>query len=317
MSGTSNTTYYIGIDVGGTGIKAGLFDAGANVVFETREATQRSAGPDVVVDQVLALARRLEDEGRERFGGRASALGVATLGIVDEAAGTARYSAAIGWKDVPLRALLEDATGLPVAFGHDLRAAALAESRLGAGVGYEDFLFVALGTGIGGAVVLDGTPRAGVHGRAGEIGHVPVSVGQHACACGGIGCLETIASARGIADRYEELTGSAVSAAEVAARALAGEQAATQVWSTAVSGLSEALAAAVNLLDPGAIILGGGVTLAGAAFIEPLNVDLRKRLTLGAPPPVLTAKFGDRSALVGAAMLASSLVADVTGVGSA
>jgi glucokinase len=125
---------------------------------------------------------------------------VAVPGIVDEAAGLAVFSQNLGWRDAPLRDMIAERTGLPTAFGHDVRTGALAEARLGAGRGCGDSLFLTIGTGISAALLLDGRPYS-AHGYAGEIGHVDVGRSEP-CACGATGCLEAIASAAAIARRH-------------------------------------------------------------------------------------------------------------------
>jgi glucokinase len=306
-SGTGTTArYFVGVDIGGTGIKAGLFDADLGMRLEFRIPTPRSSGPDEVVAAVLDAVRDAATRGERLFGAGPAAVGLAVLGLIDEPAGVAISSAAVGWRDVPLRGLVEEAAGVPVGFGHDLRAAALAEARLGAGQGLDSFMFVALGTGIGAAVMLDGEPLSGAHGRAGEIGHIAVAGHADPCGCGGHGCLETVASARAIAARYARRTGAVppVSAAEVARLVRLHDPDAVTVWAEAVDALSEVLAGCVTALDPGSVVLGGGLALSGELLLAPLRSALASRVTLGPPPPVTVTALGDNAALVGAGLLA-------------
>jgi glucokinase len=185
----------IALDLGGTALKAGLVDPAGETLRALHRPSRRQEGPDAVVAGLLAAVDELRAEAEP------AAVGLVVPGVVDEAAGVAVFSANFGWRELPLRALLEERTGLPVAFGHDVRAGGLGEGALGAARGVRDFLFLALGTGIAGAAVLDGRPYAG-GGFAGEMGHVVVEPGGRACGCGARGCLETIASARAIAERY-------------------------------------------------------------------------------------------------------------------
>lgn len=299
------TGYLAGVDVGGTSVKAGLLAPDGTVLHERRLPTPTAEGSEAVVAAVLDAARALVSEGRERLGGDPLGLGVAVLGLVDEEHGVARRSAAVGWRDVPLRDLLRDAVGVPVTVGQDLRAGALAEARLGAGRGVPGFLFVALGTGVGGAVVLDGTPLPGAAGRAAEIGHLVVrAAGDTRCGCGSRGCLETVASATALRRRYQELTGHPLDAARIAEAVRQGEPAARRVWDSTVDALAEALTDCVVLLDPAAVVMGGGVSLAGDLLLDPLRDALARRLPFGSPPPVRAAALGDRAALIGAGLLA-------------
>src|SRR5690606_28629842 len=139
-------------DVGGTGMKAALVGAGGELLHQARRATGRERGPEAVVAGILDFAADLHAHGTGRYGRPASAVGLAVPGIVDPGTGTAVYAANLGWRDVPLRALLtERLGGIPVAIGHDVRTGGLAEGRIGAGRGADRFLFVPLGTGIAGA----------------------------------------------------------------------------------------------------------------------------------------------------------------------
>jgi glucokinase len=306
--------YFVGVDVGGTAIKAGLFAADLGLHLEFRAPTPLEDGPDAVVAAVLTAVTDAVARGGQHFGTPPAAVGLAVLGLVDEAAGVAKASAATGWRDVPLRALVEKSVPVPVGFGHDVRTAALAEARLGDGRGVHSFLFIALGTGIGAALVFDGQPFAGAHGQAGEIGHLPVRGHHDPCLCGGAGCLETIASARAIAARYGQRAASrpgagpaaamVLSAAQVAELVKRGDPDATAVWTDAVDGLAEVLARYVAIVDPAALVIGGGLAQSGEQLLAPLRIALQQRLTLDRPPPVTVGALGDRAALVGAGLLA-------------
>jgi glucokinase len=162
-----------------------------------------------------------------------------------------------------------------------------------------DFLFLAVGTGIAGAAVLDGRPYAG-GGYAGEIGHVIIEPGGRECGCGARGCLETIASARAIAERY----GGDASAADVAARCAAGEERACAVWQEAIEALAHALAMYVSVLAPEVIVVGGGLSEAGEQLLGPLDSALGERLSFHRRPRLRRAALGDQAGRLGAALLA-------------
>lgn len=159
-------------------MKAALVGADGDLLYQARRATGRERGPQAVVETILGFAAELRAYGAEHLGGPAVAAGVAVPGIVDAAHGIAVYAANLGWSDVPLRRLLGDRLGgIPVALGHDVRTGGLAEGRIGAGQGADRFLFVPLGTGIAGAIGIDGGVEEGAHGFAGEIGHIVVRPG--------------------------------------------------------------------------------------------------------------------------------------------
>ncbi len=200
--------HVIALDVGGTGMKAALVGAGGELLHQARRPTGRERGSDAVVEGILGFAADLRAHGIRELGEPASAAGVAVPGIVDEAEGIAAFAANLGWRDVPLRALLtERLGGVPVALGHDVRTGGLAEGRIGAGRGADRFLFVPLGTGIAGAIGIDGRVEAGAHGFAGEIGHIVVRPGGAACPCGQRGCLERFASASAVSQAWAATCG--------------------------------------------------------------------------------------------------------------
>ena len=283
------------------------------------------------MDGIVALAGDLAAEGRRRFGADGVAgVGLAVPGLVDEARGVALRAVNLPWRDLALAKVASGRLGLPVLLSHDVRAAAAAEAALGAGRGADDFLFVAIGTGIGAAIVHGGRPFLGAHGRAGELGHVVVEPGGPPCACGARGCLEAIASAaaierayaaagggrgragdgggdrddaaRGVGDR--EGAGDGASAREVAALAQADDPVAREVWARAARALGAALADAVALLDPGLVVVGGGLAEAGAQLLDPVAAELAARSRLGPPPRVVAAELGADAGCRGAALLA-------------
>lgn len=293
------------LDVGGTVMKAALMTADGDSVASDRRPTRRDEGPDAVVATIARVTADLLAHA-ESLGVDVAAIGVVVPGIVDEDAGVARYSANLGWRDVPLRARLSEHVGRPVVLGHDVRAGAIAEQAVGAGRGSRTLLFVPIGTGIGGAVVRDGVADVGSHFCAAEVGHLVVRPDGPPCGCGGRGCVESIASARAIAERYRELVGAdaTLEAAAVAAAAATGDRAAAKVWDEALAALADGLVAAITMVDPDTIVLGGGLTHAGDALLEPLRRAITARLTFQVAPRVALAELGDEAGCRGAALLA-------------
>jgi len=295
----------IAIDVGGTGIKAALVDhTNFAVRHAERHPTGAERGPDAVLDTVLRVASGLAERAAAD-GLVARAVGIVVPGIVDEARGVAVCSTNLGWRDVPLAAVVADRLGLPAQIGHDVRAGGLAESRLGAGRDVDDLLFVPIGTGIAAAHVVAGRALAGAHRAACELGHVVVRPAGRQCRCGRRGCLEAEASARAVGERYAELTGSAATTAEVASRALSGEPAATEVWRHTVDALADGLLTAITLFDPEWIVVGGGLAQAGDQLLAPLREALDVRRTFEAAPTLVPAALGDQAGCLGAALLAA------------
>ncbi|WP_438486488.1 ROK family protein [Streptomyces sp. S186] len=303
--------HVIALDVGGTGMKAALAGADGTLLYEARRPTGRERGPEAVVETILGFAAELRDLGRERFGGTALAAGLAVPGIVDEATGTAVYAANLGWRDVPLRALLSQRLGgVPVALGHDVRTGGLAEGRIGAGRDADRFLFVPLGTGIAGAIGIGGRIEAGAHGSAGEIGHIVVRPGGPACGCGQRGCLETVASAAAVGRDWAAASGDPRAGAADCAQAVAsGDPRAREVWQAAVDALADGLVTGLTLLDPRTLIIGGGLAEAGDTLFAPLRAAVAARVTFQQLPSIVPAALGDAAGCLGAGLLAWDLLA--------
>ena len=291
-------------------MKAALVGASGELLHQARRATGRERGPDAVVEGILDFAADLRAYGAEHLGEPASAAGVAVPGIVDAEHGIAAYAANLGWRDVPLRALLtERLAGVPVALGHDVRTGGLAEGRIGAGRGADRFLFVPLGTGIAGAIGIAGRVEAGAHGFAGEIGHIVVRPGGTPCPCGQHGCLERYASAAAVSEAWAAACGDPdADAADCAKAVRSGDPRAVQVWQNAVDALADGLVTALTLLDPRTLIIGGGLAEAGETLFTPLRDAVRQRITFQKLPTIVPAALGDTAGCLGAGLLAWDLL---------
>jgi glucokinase len=301
---TTARSVVIALDVGGTGMKCALVRPDGTVHHAERHPTHADRGPGAVIENILGVAAGLA--GRARADGLDPvAAGVAVPGVVDEENGVAVWSANVGFRNVPLRSLLADRLGLPAVLGHDVRVGGIAEARLGAGRGQRHVLFVAIGTGIAAALVVQGAGYAGAHGAAGEIGHIVVRPGGAACGCGARGCLEAEASAKAVGRRYAELSGEpAATAFDVVTRAGAGDELAGQVWRQAIEALADGLITSQALYDVGVLVLGGGLAEAGEALLEPLRAAFRERITFHREPEIVRAALGDNAGCLGAALLA-------------
>ncbi|MBQ0847439.1 ROK family protein [Streptomyces sp. BH-SS-21] len=308
--------HVIALDVGGTGMKAALVGADGELLHQARRSTGRERGPDSVVESILAFAADLRAHGEDHLGEPAAAAGVAVPGIVDADRGIAAYAANLGWRDVPLRKLLsERLSGAPVALGHDVRTGGLAEGRIGAGRGADRFLFVPLGTGIAGAIGIDGRVEAGAHGFAGEIGHVVVRPGGAPCPCGQHGCLERYASAAAVSEAWAEASGDRdADAADCAKAVESGAPRARAVWQDAVDALADGLVTALTLLDPRVLIIGGGLAEAGETLFTPLRAAVERRVTFQKLPSIVPAALGDTAGCLGAGLLAWDLLATTSEV---
>jgi glucokinase len=287
----------VALDVGGSAMKGAVLDEQGRTAGFRRWSTPRSEGPDAVLGAVLEAVDELLHEA-----GSAVAVGLVVPGLVDDQAGIALYSENIGWRDVPFRELVAERSGLPVGFGHDVRAGGLAERTMGSACGTDDVLFMPIGTGISGAMYVAGNLINNKY--AGEIGHIDIGSGEP-CACGAHGCLETVASGASIANRYNRTTGgSAAGAHDVLKLMLAGDPTAAMVWDQAVDALARALATYTSLLAPELIVIGGGVSGAGEVLLGPLRGRLRELLAWQKEPRIVAALLGENAACLGAGLLA-------------
>jgi len=303
----------LAFDVGGTDVKAALIDGVGAICDVVRVPTPRDGARTAaaVVDLVGELGRKLTANHPHV---RPAAAGLVVPGYVDDEAGIGVYSENLGWTDYPFRDRAQAELGLQVAFGHDVRAAGEAEYRLGAAAPFGDVIVMTLGTGIAGAIFVRGQLYAG-GGMAGEMGHSRVA-DEPDCACGGRGCLEAVASAGAIARRYTRATGVAVTGAkEVRDRARRGDPDAIGVWESALDALALDLSHSVALLAPEAIVLGGGLSEAGADLFDALERRLDALLTFQRRPRLLRASIGENAGVIGAALRARDLVDSRTGPG--
>jgi glucokinase len=296
-----------GVDVGGTTIKAALFDSDGVEYASSKRPTPRHLGPDAVVATMIEAIVELRAQVPEAA--RLQAVGLVVPGIVDAEQGIAVYATNIGWDALPLRQIVAEAIGLPVVLDHDVRAAGLAELELGAGRGLQDVLYVALGTGVAAAVITRGQVLTGATGRAGELGHLPVFPEGEWCACGQRGCTETYASAASVSRRYSAATGSSeVPAEEVLSRAAAGDPIADRIFHDAVTALGRALVHCVLLMDPELILIGGGMAASGGMLLHPLTREVQAGLAWRPAPTISIGRFAGDAGRRGAGLLAWRLL---------
>lgn len=294
----------VAIDVGGTGIKATLVSADGSIspVLRVPTPVRESGGEFALLDTVEAIVAEL--------GGAAAAVGVVVPGVVDDDLGIVRLAGNLGFHDVPLGALLRERLGVPVAFGHDVRAAGLAEHRFGAAAGEDDCVVAIIGTGIAAALFTGGRPVV-AGGYAGEIGHTIVDLGGEPCACGGSGHLESIASAGAITRRYRARgTATIDGARDVLRLTHEGDPVAVAVWSEALDALAVGLQQVITTLAPGRIVLGGGLAEAGDELLVPLRARLAALRSFHREPQLVKAELGDQAGMIGAALMARAVIAE-------
>lgn len=286
------TSLFAGIDVGGTSMKALVVNEAGSMVRQDSHATV-SATIAQLGDVAAALVRDLpEIEG----------IGIVVPGTVDEQRGTVGYASNLDLSKVDIPAVVRAACSRPALLGHDGRGAGLAESLFGAARGHRSSVVIPIGTGISASLCLPGMVWPGDTHQSGEIGHIPVDPGGEPCSCGQRGCLKVYASAKGIARRYEAATGLVVGAREVEQR-LGHDQVADAVWTRAVETLALVLTQITLTLDPGCIVIGGGLSGAGDALLVPLRERVKASLAWREPPQIVASELGDMAGQWGAAVL--------------
>ncbi|MCC3764495.1 ROK family protein [Glycomyces sp. TRM65418] len=248
--------YFIGVKVTGDEVIGVVTDLRA----EVRTAAHRpleSTEPGAVADAIASIVKDLR--GRDLvYQNRCRSLGLAVAGDVDRRTGLVRYSPFLDWHDIPLGDMLGRATGLTTVVENDVKALAIAEWWFGEGAGSDSFALVTVGSGIGGALMLNGGMVAGSYGVAGEIGHLPVSGEEAVCQCGGRGCLETIASERAIVARVRDGVGDPdLTMTEAVRLARDGDPAAHAAFDEAGHAIGLALATVATLVGPELIIVSG------------------------------------------------------------
>ncbi|MFG2099965.1 ROK family protein [Micromonospora echinaurantiaca] len=299
------------LDIGGTKTAAAIVTGRGEILDRVTAATPGRAGASAVLDTAAGLVEQL----RARSAGTpVRALGVGSAGVIDHRSGRVLSATDVltGWAGTDLRGTLRRRLGLPVTVLNDVHAHALGEARHGVATGRDTVLYVAVGTGVGASFVVGGTVLAGAHSAAGHAGHQPSPyAGSLPCTCGGQGHLEAIAAGPGLAGEYARRTGRPVGdLRSVAARAEDGDETARDVVALGGAALGSAVGGLVNLLDPHAVVVGGGVTGLGAPWWQALR-DAVRRETLPslADVPVLVSALGPDAPLLGAASLAWEVVA--------
>jgi glucokinase len=302
------TRLAIGIDLGGTQVRAALIDEGGKIYARAALATQADGGPTVVIGQLKALAAAVSAQvDKERLIG----VGVSSPGPIDTVRGVALSIPTLaGFVDTPFRQMIEHAVGLPVWLENDGIAAALGEWRFGAGANHQSLVYLTVSTGIGGGIVVDGRLLHGRKGLAGHIGHMTIVRDGELCLCGNRGCWEAYASGPAFARRARSRAEGDVStrlAAPIDARtvfeaAAEGDDLALALVAEQADFLGVGLANLLHLYSPEVVILGGGV----ANGFDLLRPGILTRVNTAAMPafrdtPIVRAALGDNSGLVGAA----------------
>lgn len=309
---------WIGVDVGGTKVLAGVVSDEGRVVRTARGATPGRRVDAALIEDVLTEAVQAVADGSPIAG-----VGLAAAGFVEATGERVMFAPHLPWQDEPVRARLSERWQVPVALENDATCAAIAEWEYGAARGAGSALMVTMGTGIGGGLIIDGHVVRGANGMAGEFGHMQVVPDGQRCECGGRGCWEQYSSGNALV-RYarermgheptmlEEFTGGRpdrLTGPMVTRAAEAGDLLARAAFASVGDWLGIGVANLVAAFDPECVVIGGGVSAAGDRLLDPARVALERSLVGAAHrvvPPVLAAHLGPEAGLVGGAALVRS-----------
>lgn len=306
----------IGIDIGGTSVKLGLFETDGTLLFKWEVPTRKEEGGKYILEDVAASIREVLNEKEIHLTDIVGAgMGVPGPVMPD---GHVEVCVNLGWRNVnPQKELSAMLDGMRIRSGNDANVAALGEMWQGGGMGFTDVVMVTLGTGVGGGIIIDGKIIAGKHGLGGEIGHIHIRDEEtEYCNCGGVGCVEQIASATGIAReaRRKMAAGDApsalrkygdqVTAKDVLDEAKAGDALAMEVVEIVGHYLARTLALLTMTVDPEMFVIGGGVSKAGQFLIDVIDKYYQQYTPISPYKGVIgLAKLGNDAGIYGAAKL--------------
>lgn len=310
---------YVGIDLGGTSIKAGLVDESGKILAKASCPTLVERGAKPVVDDMAKLSLEVVEKGGYTLND-VKAIGIGLPGIQDPRTGIVPFCTNLYWHEVPVVEWMHETIDKPVFIDNDATVAGLAESVAGVSAGVKDSVFLTLGTGVGGGIVLNGKVYSGAHGVGSELGHMITVIDGELCTCGNRGCWERYASAtamirmgREAAEKHPEsliytsVSGnlSEITAKVVTDAAKAGDPVACEVFDRYVYHLCVGIVNIINFLDPEVIVLGGGVSHAGAFLLDAVRAKLPSMVFYKTMPyaRIELATLGNDAGIIGAAML--------------
>jgi glucokinase len=308
--------YAVGIDIGGTKIGGALVDQSGSIIRESRVPTP-AQDSDAITDAVVQLIQELSE------GVEVLAVGVAAAGFVDAERSNIVYAPNLSWRNEPLKAKIQSKVAMPVFIENDANAAGWAEYKFGAGAGARHVVMLTIGTGVGGAIIVDGKLLRGGFGLAAELGHVPLNGGDRPCGCGQVGCIEPYGSGTSLLKAARQLAASGeakgyrlaqleeengeLTGAQVYQAIVEQDAGALELLSNLGTALGKTVAGICAVLDPEVVIIGGGVSAAGELILNPIRESYEKHLSAAAFRPHVRfaiAQFVNDAGVVGAADLA-------------
>ena len=311
--------YYIGVDLGGTGIKAGVVNENGEIISKGSTPTMAERPYQAVIADIATLCKTVAADANLSIE-QIEAIGVGVPGICDPKTGIIPKCTNLGWFDVPFVSELQSHIAKPVIVDNDATVAGFAEYIAGVSAGTHSSVFVTLGTGVGGGIIINGRPYSGAHGVGSEIGHMNIAMGGEECTCGNKGCFERYASAtsiirdakRAVAENPDSVIMQKcggdvekINAKIVIDAAKEGDAVAKEVFAGYVNGLAHGLVNLINVIDPEVIVLGGGVSMAGEFLLDAVREAMKPLIFFKSMPyaDVKLATLGADAGLIGAAML--------------
>lgn len=288
----------VGIDLGGTKIEGVVLDDAGSELRRKRISTPTTNDYADVLDAIRALVVELAGGDSED-----SVIGVGTPGSCDRETGLMRYSNLTCMNGRPVEEDLKALFAQPLRLANDAKCFALSEACDGAGAGYAVVFGVIMGTGVGGGLIFDGRAHRGADGSGGEWGHNILDTDAPVCYCGQRGCVETLISGPGLVALHERLSGERVTTHELAARAKQGDAVALATQERFLDYFGRALATVINIVDPDAVVLGGGLSNLDCLYNEGAEHIERYLLNHQLRTPILRNRHGDSSGVRGAAQL--------------
>lgn len=305
--------YVIGIDLGGTSIKYALVDKSGNSYFEDKLPSLASISSEVVIGQLVKAVNILKEKASQH-NFIIKGIGIGSPGIVDETDRIVLGGAEniVGWNNIDVATLLETQIKLPVVVGNDANLMGLAETKYGAGRGCSDVIFITVGTGIGGSIIIDGKLFKGYANRGTELGHVPLIANGERCACGAIGCLEHYASTSALIRQFKSLAqkrgltfDTEINGELIIRLYLEGNSLAIDCMNNHFYYLGRGIAGFINIFSPQRIVIGGGMSESGSFYINKIRDIVKDNVIYDCAvnTEIVAAQLGNKAGLIGAASL--------------
>lgn len=296
----------VAFDVGGTNTKFGLFDSNLQIKSSGYFDTPKN-------DPYAEILIKKIEEYLNEFSSISdfSGIGISVPGLLDETEGVIKWAGNLGWRELALKRKLAEKFQLPIAFGHDVKSAGIAELKIRSQKNYDSALYISIGTGIAAALFL-AEKNSAWHSQVSEIGHIKVS-DKYICVCGQTGCLESVASTLAIQKNYSVLSrNSQLNSEEIVILANQGDKEANAIWQEALLAICNTCEILITIFSPKIIIFGGGLSNMGEELLAPINNFLKSSLSFQKLPKLEIASYGPLSGLYGSAQLALDYLKEIS-----